>query len=1357
VLEGYIVDLAGNQSATHTGSWEWDITAPTATIAVSDAVISPITGEATSTITVVFSEAVTGFTTDDIAAPHGVVTGLTTFDNITWTATYTPESTPTVAINQLITIAEDSYTDFALNNGVEASSIGQTANYTSAAGGIHADMGLGTVELNFSAPTQSAQTLVNTTIASSQSGPVTVSLAAGGYFTAWYDFAGSDLNTGADRIVRGQVFDADGVRVGSEIQIGTAATQLEGNDSFDMPPLTARELTNGNVVVAWVTNSTNIGVNNNVMQSLVTVSETPSATAPAAVNTTAGMLSGPVMAVLSDGKYFVAWNTEGFSNPGGFVKGQLFAANGSKLGAELNIGSARVEGSDNGDMPPLNLSALSNGNLVVSWVSDETANVGGFARSSLVQSIITVSDAAASAGVQNISAQSTSATDEKSGPLLVALDNGGYLTVWYDNAWTDNSPTMRVKAQMFDATGVRVGDLVTVGTSIVNGDNSMDMPPLAATKLANGNVVIGWITEQSVNADSSVGTTAAVQAVVNVSSTGAWAGVQSTINTTTAGDQSAPVLTSLSNGYYFAAWYDAALADPAGRVRGQYFDQNGVKLGSELAIGLAVVEGEDVFDMPPLTVATLSDDKVVVSWQTDNTANVEGNGSAAVVQVVINSVPDIANNIDRLVSVQNLIGTSFDDLLIGDAGDNLITGGAGSDTIDGGAGIDTISYSIATRGVTVDLGAGRAVESVSISPTQSNQFIANTSIVGQQSAPVVVALDSGNYLTVWYDSAEAATAGVVRGQLFNSRGNRIGAEFTIAGSSVEGSDNQDTNPLTAMKLANGNVVVGWDGAGTADPVQAMVTITGSGATASAVMSMHAGGGGTWSAPVFTLLPDGKYFAAWYWNSLSDPAGTVQGRLFNADGSPAGGVLGFDTSISWRVEGDNTLDTPPLHAVTLANGNVVVSWMADASANAESNNTTAPVQSIVTVSGSTATVGTPSIVNTGAIAGDQSAPMMISLDNGNYVAIWYSNAIISGGMGPLVAQQFAANGSFVGSRLVLNPSIALEDWNDMDMPVFSAVKLSNNNIAIGWATDDSYNFEGNISSGVAQTVIKPNNLGLEAIILQDRVNTTTAGYQSAPVIAALSGGRYFVSWYDAANLDPAGLVRGQFFDADGNKMGAEIQIGTARVEGRNDTDMPPLTVAALSNGNVVVSWQSEAFDSVEGNSTSAVVQVVVSGNIVEYGDTLSGIENIRGSAFADVLVGDAGNNVIDGGAGGDTLTGGAGNDSLIGGAGSDVFVFVPVDGSANGGVGLDTITDFTTNLNGLFETNEDKIDLTGFFSDLGIAVNSGNVLQYLNMSGTSLQIDRDGGGDAFVDLVVLTGTSLTNSTLDEMVLAGQLVL
>jgi Ca2+-binding RTX toxin-like protein len=62
------------------------------------------------------------------------------------------------------------------------------------------------------------------------------------------------------------------------------------------------------------------------------------------------------------------------------------------------------------------------------------------------------------------------------------------------------------------------------------------------------------------------------------------------------------------------------------------------------------------------------------------------------------------------------------------------------------------------------------------------------------------------------------------------------------------------------------------------------------------------------------------------------------------------------------------------------------------------------------------------------------------------------------------------------------------------------------------------------------------------------------------------------------------------------------------------------------------------------------------------DTLSAIENLTGSGFADTLTGSGANNAIDGGFGNDTIGAGAGNDTVTGSAGNDVI---------DGGAGTDT--------------------------------------------------------------------------------------
>lgn len=75
----------------------------------------------------------------------------------------------------------------------------------------------------------------------------------------------------------------------------------------------------------------------------------------------------------------------------------------------------------------------------------------------------------------------------------------------------------------------------------------------------------------------------------------------------------------------------------------------------------------------------------------------------------------------------------------------------------------------------------------------------------------------------------------------------------------------------------------------------------------------------------------------------------------------------------------------------------------------------------------------------------------------------------------------------------------------------------------------------------------------------------------------------------------------------------------------------------------------------------------------YTDTLTSIENIRGSNFGDNIIGDSNDNVLEGLDGNDELVGGAGNDDLIGGAGSDILDSGAGDDVAIGNSGDDLFT------------------------------------------------------------------------------------
>ncbi|POC44788.1 Ig-like domain-containing protein, partial [Vibrio vulnificus] len=90
--------------------------APELSISTNDANL--IAGES-ATITFTFSEAVDGFDASDIETTGGTLSGLTTTDNITWTATFTPDANYDGQAS--ISVADDKYTDVDGNNGTGAS------------------------------------------------------------------------------------------------------------------------------------------------------------------------------------------------------------------------------------------------------------------------------------------------------------------------------------------------------------------------------------------------------------------------------------------------------------------------------------------------------------------------------------------------------------------------------------------------------------------------------------------------------------------------------------------------------------------------------------------------------------------------------------------------------------------------------------------------------------------------------------------------------------------------------------------------------------------------------------------------------------------------------------------------------------------------------------------------------------------------------------------------------------------------------------------------------------------------------------------------------------------------------------
>jgi Ca2+-binding RTX toxin-like protein len=190
-----------------------------------------------------------------------------------------------------------------------------------------------------------------------------------------------------------------------------------------------------------------------------------------------------------------------------------------------------------------------------------------------------------------------------------------------------------------------------------------------------------------------------------------------------------------------------------------------------------------------------------------------------------------------------------------------------------------------------------------------------------------------------------------------------------------------------------------------------------------------------------------------------------------------------------------------------------------------------------------------------------------------------------------------------------------------------------------------------------------------------------------------------AWQDAANVlnrgtqgwivtvaNGAGTVIDQFGNTD-TITGIESFRGTMTADtfngGAGTQYFRGLGGNDVIAGGADVDWANYDQDASFGGAAGVTVNLSsvavggVAANTARDGfgatDTLSGIENVRGTEAADTLIGGVGANVLVGGGGNDTLDGGADADTLFGGAGADILRGGAGDDTLDGGVGADSMT------------------------------------------------------------------------------------
>ena len=231
--------------------------------------------------------------------------------------------------------------------------------------------------------------------------------------------------------------------------------------------------------------------------------------------------------------------------------------------------------------------SLSGDRFVAVW--DENHDFGTDKSGSGV--VIRIYDQLGNSVSANLQANSKTAGNQGDASAI-ALANGSFVVFWQHSA-LGNPPYRNedIRAQVFSATGAKIGDEVQVNTSTAG---TQDQQSIVA--LDGGGFVAVWRDDSHANSDTS-GTAIRAQ---RFAATGTKLGGEVLVNGTVSGSQTDPQIVALHNGGYAIFWGD-------GNIRGQFFAATGARVGGEILVN-TTAGGHD----PSVTV--LDGGNVVVAW-----------------------------------------------------------------------------------------------------------------------------------------------------------------------------------------------------------------------------------------------------------------------------------------------------------------------------------------------------------------------------------------------------------------------------------------------------------------------------------------------------------------------------------------------------------------------------------------------------------------------------------------------------------------------------------------------------------------------------------------------------------------------
>ena len=606
----------------------------------------------------------------------------------------------------------------------------------------------------------------------------------------------------------------------------------------------------------------------------------------------------------------------------------------------------------------------------------------------------------------------------------------------------------------------------------------------------------------------------------------------------------------------------------------------------------------------------------------------------------------VANVITGGTGDDILIGGDGDDTLNGGDGDDILRGGAGADILNGGAGSDTADYSDAGARVQAGLtssgnntgdAAGDVYSSVeNVTGSAFGDFLIGNSgdnVLNGGDGDDLMSGSGGNDtlnggagwdLASYIDAQTGVTVNLATGVAQDGRG---GTDTLISIESVQGGNLNDslTGDETMNYLSGGNGDDVLNGGGGVDTLE--------GEAGDDILNGGTGNDGLYGGAGVDTLDGGDGD-----DSLSGGAGN----------DILIGGAGLDV-LSYSYEGGTA-------GVTV---NLVVGTATDTFGNTD------------TLSGIEIVHGT-SLAD--VITGDAGNNQLYGFDGADILNGGAGNDTMGGGLGNdvyVVDSTFDYINEGVADaadevRTTLSSFTLGVTSNSLNVENLTGLLTTGqtltgnaganiitggtgNDILVGGAGNDTLN------GGDGDDILRPGagidtvngGAGIDTVDYSDSavgvtVYLTTFGgtrvYEGSTLTDTLNSIENIIGSALTDNLE-GGAGANRIDGGDGNdtiwgQNGNDVLIGGAGVD--------------------VLRYDNEASNGARGIGVNVNLVTGVATDSWGATDTVSGFEDVYGTIYADIMVGDAGANVLSGAAGDDILDGGAGSDTMFGGTGNDIY-------------------------------------------------------------------------------------------------------